>query len=591
MEVGADPVTARPGGRVPWGYLAAGGIATVSVVTIVVLVAGNHTPASDWAAIESRVRDVATRWTPTEGAWSRYGWNHPGPLPFYVLAVFYRLGGSDPDFLRVGALAIAAAAVAVSAVLLWRAGRAAFAIGGLALALAFHAAPTQVVTDYWNPSLAFVSTFLVVLASWAYLDGWRPALLVLAVSWSWVAQCHLSYGVILVPALAAGAAVGALRAWRDPGERRSLGVAVGVLALLWLPALLDSIVDPPGNLFRILRWAVQGDSGSAIGLGAATELVGHATDLGRLPWRPFRAFFTVLDPATGVLSGGLLVLLLAAGVAAWRRRLRSELRLVGLCAATWGWALFAVSRASGPLYYWIYWWAYSLVALTWLAVGLVAARLVAARMPASVKTGFTSVAAAVAALLLISAFVGSVPSRFYWEGRATGVVRSFADVTRRWLPSEPVAIEFAGAPEPAGAVHAGVVADLKRHGVDTVVAETSEPLFGRRHARADLARYPAVLVQQEMVFQDAPPGYTELAVDDPLTEAERTEVGDLISRLTQVFVEAGWESRIPFLGPPALMTLPDAPPAVVAETGAITRLAELASRGDRFVLYAREALG
>src|SRR4051794_3327532 len=44
---------------------------------------------SDWGPMELRVRDVGTSHLPLVGPYSRYGWSHPGPIVFYLLALPY----------------------------------------------------------------------------------------------------------------------------------------------------------------------------------------------------------------------------------------------------------------------------------------------------------------------------------------------------------------------------------------------------------------------------------------------------------------------------------------------------------------------
>src|SRR5262245_6610486 len=68
-------------------------------------------PVNDWAIIDDQVRSVGVV-TPLIGAFSRYGWRHPGPWMFWVLAVPYRLGGSSPNAILVGAALLNAAALA-----------------------------------------------------------------------------------------------------------------------------------------------------------------------------------------------------------------------------------------------------------------------------------------------------------------------------------------------------------------------------------------------------------------------------------------------------------------------------------------------
>src|SRR5262245_66208172 len=63
------------------------------------------TPVSDTAVIESYTL-YASRAQLLVGPYSRYGWHHPGPLYFYLLAPVYVLAGSSSPGLNAGALLI-----------------------------------------------------------------------------------------------------------------------------------------------------------------------------------------------------------------------------------------------------------------------------------------------------------------------------------------------------------------------------------------------------------------------------------------------------------------------------------------------------
>lgn len=54
------------------------------------------TEFGDYALIDMRVRDVFSSDVPLVGTYSRYGWNHPGPLMYWLMAPVARvLGGSS----------------------------------------------------------------------------------------------------------------------------------------------------------------------------------------------------------------------------------------------------------------------------------------------------------------------------------------------------------------------------------------------------------------------------------------------------------------------------------------------------------------
>ena len=79
-------------------------------------------PSGDWAVLALRVDDVGGA-TPLVGPYSRYGWNHPGPLLYWALAAPYHLLGREPVDLLFGTALLNGVAAAGTAVLAWRRGR------------------------------------------------------------------------------------------------------------------------------------------------------------------------------------------------------------------------------------------------------------------------------------------------------------------------------------------------------------------------------------------------------------------------------------------------------------------------------------
>ena len=62
-------------------------------VTCAALAQRAWAPSGDRAIQVLRISDVGTSHTPLTGSWSRFGWDHPGPIVFWVLAPFARLLG------------------------------------------------------------------------------------------------------------------------------------------------------------------------------------------------------------------------------------------------------------------------------------------------------------------------------------------------------------------------------------------------------------------------------------------------------------------------------------------------------------------
>ena len=82
------------GHRRPWVTVVVIVLVLAPVVAACISLLGRHWHAGGDQALEMlRIEDVGTRHTPLLGAWSRWGWAHPGPVLFYALAPFYRLFG------------------------------------------------------------------------------------------------------------------------------------------------------------------------------------------------------------------------------------------------------------------------------------------------------------------------------------------------------------------------------------------------------------------------------------------------------------------------------------------------------------------
>src|SRR5262245_65496979 len=95
----AEPASAAAGGR-PAGRIGRGAlrwapllVALPGLVGAVSVLVQGWVPTTDHALEVLRVADVGTRHPPLTGPWSRFGWDHPGPLLFWVSAPGYRIFG------------------------------------------------------------------------------------------------------------------------------------------------------------------------------------------------------------------------------------------------------------------------------------------------------------------------------------------------------------------------------------------------------------------------------------------------------------------------------------------------------------------
>jgi hypothetical protein len=214
------------------------------------------------------------------GPYSQFGWNHPGPLYFYLLAPFYLLAGEKTIGLHAGAFAINLLSLFAIVFVLIRYAAPAVACAGVVAIGVYLFRLEPIISSYWNPHIVIlpVAAFLVLCASLA--AGRRGALPAIVLAGSFLAQTHVSlvpYVVVL-----AGGALAAAAFWRVPArasgaeatpERthaRSLGwwinLSAWLLLLLWLFPLVDQLSHTPGNLARMVRFFSEPADGKPLSL-------------------------------------------------------------------------------------------------------------------------------------------------------------------------------------------------------------------------------------------------------------------------------------------------------------------------------------
>src|SRR5262245_55318110 len=88
----------------PVRVLAGVAIAAVAVPTLWITLVRDDVSMGDMALIELRVRDMLSPRASALGAYSRYGWDHPGAIWFAIAALPYRLFGGTADALRIVAI-------------------------------------------------------------------------------------------------------------------------------------------------------------------------------------------------------------------------------------------------------------------------------------------------------------------------------------------------------------------------------------------------------------------------------------------------------------------------------------------------------
>ncbi len=383
-------------------------------------------PVFDDALIALRIHDVFSTHPPTVGAGTSYGLiaveanaNHPGPLPFFLLAPGYALSGFRSFGLVLSLTVYHAAFVVLTARLARRVGGPGLLVAAMAgILLLERSLGGDAFISPWNPHLALLPFLAFLFAAWATLrERSSCSLPWVALTGSVAVQAQVGFapsvvviGLTLVSAVAHRALTNGFA-----GQRRPVLVAAAVGLVAWSLPLVQQLTSADGNLGRLLSWFVDGsDRGDPIGLRRGVEHVVHV--IGRVP-PPIADFSAAGDShlvrrpsAVLVLVSAVVVVLLVVVIARHRRGPTARVGAVGAVVALAALltSVVTASRVTGgaadQTYQFLYLWviaAFTLVLLGWALGRALAAR---ARRPTDrARQVVNAVALVVLIVLAVSA--------------------------------------------------------------------------------------------------------------------------------------------------------------------------------------------
>ena len=264
-------------------------LAIGALVLVVLVVATRALPpivTNSDLAIAEVYTELASRGQLIAGPYSRFGWNHPGPMFFYIVAPVYAAADQNASALFVAALAINLAAILAIAWVVSRDGRGPLAVFVTLACLLLAWRMPRLLASPWTAHVPVLSSLAFVTVCGAVAAGRYRMLPWLILVGSFIAQTHVSY-VPMVGVLASVAV--AVVILQERGRARGiLVVSAGLWILLWLPALIEASVHRGGNLAELWRFFLAdagpphtwSDSFSAWSYGLTGVL---RADLG-LPW-------------------------------------------------------------------------------------------------------------------------------------------------------------------------------------------------------------------------------------------------------------------------------------------------------------------
>jgi hypothetical protein len=312
-------------------------------------------PRGDIALIEIAVRRAMSLHRGT-GPYSRFGWDHPGPLYFYLQAIPYMLLRA-PRSLAVGACVINLTAIGGLVALTWRRltrneGLSALIVAA-SLLLRLGDARLWAI---WNPVVLVFPT-LVFLVSAALSRRSAPAVVLCILSGSFIAQTHAT----TVPLVVIGFAAVLAMNWTEFARVKWLLWAACLLLVVWLPPIIEQLTHDPGNLSKILAFAREPHHEHPW-----RQVAGR---LAQVLWLPSATPTPILEG--GVKLASLLAFLALFGIAVTvgvKARSTPSVILGGLCLAGFCLVALEARRTEGELLPYIWYWACTLPFAAVLAI-------------------------------------------------------------------------------------------------------------------------------------------------------------------------------------------------------------------------------
>jgi hypothetical protein len=525
-------------------------------------------PVSDFAQIELHVRDISDGHVPLVGAAGRfYGLegrqqgNHPGPIGFYALFPFYKLAGSSPWGLLLGTASLNLAAVATSIAIAYRRGGRLAALGmAAALAVLAQAYGEDKLVEPWNPYMAIMWWVAFLLAGWAVLCDDLALLPVAVVAGTMCAQLHVSYLGLVAGVAAVLLGVTVIRWIRSQTGRllRWGALSAGLLLGLWVPPLLDLMRHDPSNA-ALIRYSFVHPFEARVASGVARNIwLAHLN-----PWvLASQTRGSVAAAPEGPIWPGLLVLAVWLGgmvLLARRRSASSDTslwRLHFVVATALVLGLVSMTEVHGPLFDYLFLWAWGTLTLLLLATVWTYGRVLQGLKP-SAQLVPAGVAGSLAVLVLGSSAltVGAAHGEHGWSAEASRFSRGL----------QPQLIDSLNQPGVPGGGHEGrylfrwdedsfaldwtawgVLDELDRGGFDVGVEERVATPAGAHRVRAvkDATAVITYVLEPEIEQWRALPDATELAYFEPRSASERREYRRLQSELAEGLSQAGLDQLV-----------------------------------------------
>jgi hypothetical protein len=523
-----------------------------SAVALVVDIGADYHPAADQALIELRTRDVGFH-PVLVGLVSLADWSHPGPALFYVLAVPYWLTGGSSIGLALGALVINGLAIVGMALVARRRGGTPLLLCTLVgCSLLVRALGPDFMRDPWIPYITVLPFGLLIFLSWSMTCGETWALPVAAAVASFLTQTHIGYVPMAIPLLAWGAVwlVVLARRGRHSDTRgrlprptdvaRAGALATAILLVMWLPPVVDELVNEPGNIVKIEKYFREAEAGvhsPRQGYRVVAEQFGPSPEW--LTGAPEFPLGVDGDPdfvePESLHSEPIPVLLLPfglAGLVLWRRRSSDGCRLVATISLAFAAGILAVARTIGPVFVYRLRWTWvlamvSLVVVAWTVWTAGAIRRAKVRWLAPV---FTSALVVLTAVNTVTAARAGIP-----EKATSSVLARLLPSVVAALPERDGDVVVRSTTFGSGPYAAGLMLYLERRGIAARSDEVGRVGFGdhRVHEEGPVRAVLTVSTNHTVDSLSARPDLRLVAYWGTLSRWERAQIAARVVALDE----------------------------------------------------------
>jgi hypothetical protein len=199
-----------------------------------------------------------TRGTWTLGPYSQFGWHHPGPMYFYLLAPLYAAGGFRFAAINVGATLINAISLATLLIIIARSGSRSVALWLPSVLGLYIVRLSPMFVSAWNPHVLVLPMALLIVLSAALSAGRLSLTPLTIIVGSFCLQTHVGLAAPVLSLWAFTFVTVTLFTYlggiASNDARKWLNLAMWTCAACWLLPVAEELQNSPGNLTAILHF-------------------------------------------------------------------------------------------------------------------------------------------------------------------------------------------------------------------------------------------------------------------------------------------------------------------------------------------------